>query len=251
MLRSGRPSTAKAEYSKASGPSTGCRMCLTASPWGPGTSLSRHIALNSGLSRQSSSTSGSHFRRGAGAGRVHPERAQHEPRHAFPVVLRGAGARVEEDEAQDVALIRRQRSVVDQHHGRRPVPGDDIPCRGPDDGGARVQRVEHALQPRRDAFALAVARLGRAAEAEQEQVLALDVGQHQRARDAIEHVGRGRAAAPLFEPGVPGRADVGALRHFLAAQAGRAATLRGKAERGRIELGAAILQIGSEPVFAW
>ena len=81
-------------------------------------------------------------------------------------------------------------------------------------------------------------------------MLALDVGQHQRARDAIEHVGRGRPAAPLFQPGVPGRADVGPLRHFLAAQAGRAAALRREAERGRIELGAAVPQIGPEPVFA-
>ena len=75
-------------------------------------------------------------------------------------------------------------------------------------------------------------------------MLALDVGQHQRAGDPVEHVGRGRAAAALFEPGVPGRADIGALRHFLAAQAGRAAALRRKAERGRIELRAAVLQIG-------
>ena len=219
-------------------------MCLTASPWAPRTSLSRHIALNSGLSRQSSSTSDSTSAAAPGAGRVDPERAQREARHAFPIVLRGAGARVEEDEAQDVALIRRQRSIVDQHHGRRPVPGDDVPYRGPDHGGARVQRVEHALQPRRDAFALAVARLGRAAEAEQEEVLALDIGQHQRARDPVEHVGRGRAAAALLEPSVPGRADVGALRHFLAAQARRAAALRRKAERGRIELRPAVLQIG-------
>src|ERR1700730_11692640 len=58
MLRSSRPSTANAEYSKAIGPSTGCRMCLTPSPW-LRTSLSRHSALNSVLSRQSSSTRGS------------------------------------------------------------------------------------------------------------------------------------------------------------------------------------------------
>jgi hypothetical protein len=41
-------------------------------------------------------------------------------------------------------------------------------------------------------------------------VLALDVRQHQGASDPIEHVSRGRAAPPLFEPRVPGRADVGA-----------------------------------------
>jgi hypothetical protein len=52
--------------------------------------------------------------------------------------------------------------------------------------------------------------------------------------------------APLLEPCVPGRADIGALRHFLAAQAGRAATACREAERGRIELGAAILEVGPE-----
>ena len=62
-------------------------------------------------------------------------------------------------------------------------------------------------------------------------MLALDIRQHQGARDPIEHVGRGRAAAPLLEPRVPGRADIGALRHLLAAQAGRAATLRPQSRR--------------------
>ena len=59
-------------------------------------------------------------------------------------------------------------------------------------------------------------------------MLALDIGQHQRSRDPVEHVGRGRAAAALLQPRVPGRADVGALRHFLAAQARRAPPLGGK-----------------------
>src|SRR5580658_4380172 len=189
-----------------------------------------------------------HLRRGSGALRIHPERADHKARDALPVILRSAGARLQEDEAQDVALLRRQRSIVHEHHGRRPVPGHDVPNRGPDHGRARVQRVEHALQPRRHAFVLPVARLRRSAEAEQEEVLALDVRQHERAGDPVEHVGRRRAAAPLLEPSVPGRADVGALRHFFAAQAGRAAAPRGKAERRRIELGAAVLQIESEPV---
>ena len=180
---------------------------------------------------------------GSGAGRVHPERAQHEARHALPVVLRGASARVEKDEAQDVALFRRQRSVVDEHHSRSPVPGDDVVFRISDERRTRVQRIQHALQAWRGAVVLAVARFGRTAEAKQEKMLALDLGQHEGARDAIEHVSRGRAAAPLLEPCVPGRADVGPLGHFLAAQSGRAATLRGKAKRGRIELRAPVLQI--------
>ena len=44
------------------------------------------------------------------------------------------------------------------------------------------------MQSRRNTFGGLVADFGRAAEAEQEQVLALDVRQHQGARDAVEHV---------------------------------------------------------------
>ena len=49
----------------------------------------------------------------------------------------------------------------------------------------------------------------RTAEAEQKEMLALDVGQHERPRDAVEHVGRGRAASPLLQPRVPGDPDRG------------------------------------------
>ena len=79
-------------------------------------------------------------------------------------------------------------------------------------------------------------------------MLALDVRQHQGARDAVEHIGRRRTAAPLFEPRVPGGADIGALRHFLATQSGRSPACHRKAERRRIELGAAILQVGAKQI---
>ena len=113
--------------------------------------------------------------------------------------------------------------------------------------GTRVQRIQHALQTRRGAVVLAVARFGRTAEAKQEKMLALDLGQHERARDAIENVSRGRAAPPLLEPRVPGRADICPLGHLLAAQSGRAAALRGKAKRSRIEFRAPVFQIAAEP----
>ena len=84
---------------------------------------------------------------------------------------------------------------------------------------------QHALQPRREAVVFPVAPLGRTAAAEQEEVLALDVCQHQGADDPIEHVRRGRPAVPLLKPSVPGRADIGALRNFFPAQAEGAAAL--------------------------
>jgi hypothetical protein len=72
-------------------------------------------------------------------------------------------------------------------------------------------------------------------------MLTLDIRQHQRSRNSIEHLCRGRAAASLFKPCVPGRAYVGALRDLFAAQARGAATIRREAERRRIELRAAAL----------
>ena len=173
---------------------------------------------------------GCDFGRGPGARRIRPERPHHEPGDGLPIELSGANAGVAEDEAQDVALLRRERAVVGQHRSRSLVPGDDVPCGRADHGRAELQRVEHALQPWRDTLGCLVANLGRPAEAEQEEVLALDVGQHQRASDPVEHVGRGRAASALLEPRVPGRADIGALRHLFAAQAGRAAARCGEAE---------------------
>src|SRR5580693_3712165 len=187
---------------------------------------------------------------GSGASRVHPERAQHEARHALPVVLRSPSARIEKNEAQDVALFRRQRSVVYEHHSRSPVPGDDVVFRISDKRRTRVQRVQHALQAWRGAVVLAVARFGRTAEAKQEKMLALDLRQHEGARDPVEHVSRGCTAPSLFEPSVPGRADIGPLGHFLAPKAWRAATPCGQAKRGRIELSPAVLQIACELVLA-
>src|SRR5580700_569895 len=90
--------------------------------------------------------------------------------------------------------------------------------------------------------------LGRPAQCEQEEVLALDFRQHQGARDAVEHVGRRRAASSLFEPCVPRCTDVGALSHFFAPQSGRSPACQWKAERRRIEFRAAVLQVGTEAI---
>ena len=114
--------------------------------------------------------------------------------------------------------------------------------------GAAGQRVEQALQARRDAFGGAIAGLGGPAEAEQKEMLALRVGQHHRAGNAIEYVGGRRTAAPLFQPGVPGGAHIGALRHLLAPQPRRSPPLQRKAEGRGIELGAAIPEIGPKLV---
>src|SRR5437660_7692210 len=79
-------------------------------------------------------------------------------------------------------------------------------------------------------------------------MLALDFGQHQGASNSVDHVSRGRAASPLFEPRVPGCADVGALSHFFAPQSRCSPASQWQAESRRIEFRATILQVGSELV---
>ena len=77
--------------------------------------MSRHIASNSGLSRQSSSTKGCHLGGRAGARHIRPECPDHEPGDGLPIELGGANARIAEDEPQHVALLRRERTIVGQH----------------------------------------------------------------------------------------------------------------------------------------
>ena len=79
-------------------------------------------------------------------------------------------------------------------------------------------------------------------------MLAFGFGEHHAGGDPVEHVGGRRAPATLFQPSIPGRADIGALRHLLAAQAGGAASSGGKAERRRIEPRPAIAQETAEHV---
>ncbi len=86
-----------------------------------------------------------YFGDGTGARRIDPEGAQHEARAVLPLVLRRAHARVEEDHAERVALAGCEARVVDQHHGRGPVPRDHVLRRGADQRGAWVECVEHAL----------------------------------------------------------------------------------------------------------
>src|SRR5258708_11986150 len=90
---------------------------------------------------------GFHLRRRPRPCCVHPKRAHHEPRHACPIVLGSADARIKEDEAQYIALLRWQRSVIGQHHKRRPVPLDHVPSCGPDGSAAPLHLIQSSLQP--------------------------------------------------------------------------------------------------------
>ena len=126
------------------------------------------------------------------------------------------------------------------------IPAVAMLC--PDERRRGLQPVEHALEPRCHTLALLVLHLGRTADAQQKEMFPLDTREHQRAGDAIEHVGRRRAATPLFEPRVPRRTDVGALRHLFSPQARCSSSRRRQAERSRIELRSSILQIRAQPI---
>src|SRR5271163_1845623 len=79
-------------------------------------------------------------------------------------------------------------------------------------------------------------------------MLAFNVCEHQSAGYTFQYVRRGSTPTALFEPRVPGCADVGALGHFLAPQSRRAPAGQLNAEGRRIEFRAAILKVGSKRI---
>ena len=134
----------------------------------------------------------------------------------------------------------------------RPIPPSEQAEKKPGGGSSNnggIQTLIQAEKLTQIAFVLPVAYFGWPAEAEQEEMLALDIRQHEGARDAIEHVRRWRAATSLFKPCVPSWAYIGALRHLLATQTRRAPTLGGQAERGRVKLHPPVPEIGSQQFF--
>ncbi len=143
----------------------------------------------------------------------------------------------------------RQRAVIGQDCCSRSIPRNYIPCGRPDKSGTVFQRIEQALQPGRNAFGRAITDFRRPAQTEKKQMLALCIGQHHRPCDAVQDIGRGRAATPLLQPRVPSGAHIRALRHFLPPKSRRASPLQRKAEGRGIKLGPAILQISPQRVF--
>ena len=158
------------------------------------------------------------FGNSAGARRIHSERADHEAGDVVPIVLRGPDFGVIKHEAQDVTLSWMERAIVGKHNSRGPIPGDDIPGRRLDQRGTALERIEQPLQTGRDSsFHGLVPDLGWTPEPQQEEMFALPVSQQQGSGDPVQHLRRRSAAAPLLQPRVPGRADVGALGDFLPA----------------------------------
>ncbi len=137
--------------------------------------------------------------------------------------------------AQHVALRQRQLAVVGQHHSRRRVPGDDAPSwrcgQSPDMVKASSTRCSRGVI----SSVTVKTRLRRMAKGENKQMLALRGGQPQTAGDPLQHLAGRRPTAPLFKPGIPGRADAGELRDLFAAQPGVTPASRREAKRCRIE----------------
>ena len=93
--------------------------------------------------------------------RIGSERADHEARQAFPVVLRFADARPQDHTAHDVALAGGQRAVVGQHGGFGAATGDHLSGGGLDQGGTDVEHIEQAVQAGREPLDSPVSRPGR------------------------------------------------------------------------------------------
>ena len=151
MLRSGRPSTAKAEYSNAIGPSTGWRRCLTPSPWTLNVVVAPHrleLGAEPAQFVDERPTSATAPARAASARNAPTTKRATLSQSYCAARTRGS----QKIRRRMLRWLGRQRAVVGQHRGRRAVPGDDVPGGGPDQRGAGLQRIEHPLQPRRDAF---------------------------------------------------------------------------------------------------
>ncbi len=174
------------------------------------------------------------FRRGAHPRDVGAKGINDKLPHRLPVLQGAAGLRPGKQAAQHVALRQRQLAVVGQHPGRRRVPGDHVPAGGTDNR-RNGEGIEHPLQPRRHIICDRQTGLRRMAEGEYKQMFALRGGQPQTAGDPLQHLAGRRPAAPLFKPGIPGRADAGELGDLFTAQARRAPASRREAKRYRVE----------------
>jgi hypothetical protein len=174
-------------------------------------------------------------------------------------IVRDAGVRLARHELSQRDVISSWQQLIDycrssmgrenvEHHRGGAIPCDDVPSRRLHISRAKRQRIEHALEPRCDRWSRLILDFRRAAQAEQEKMLALDIGEHQCARDTIEDVSRRRAAAPLFEPRLPSGTYISPLRDLFAPQAGSAPTAQWKAELRRIEFSAPVAQIRAKLV---
>ena len=142
----------------------------------------------------------------------------------------------------------RQRVEIREDNAGSLVPCQHIPSRRANDCRERHEGIKDPLQPRCYVINPPELRNGLSPKGNEEEVLSLCVGEHQCTGKTIENRRRWRAATALFEPGVPSRADVGTLRHFLAPQSGSATTPGFEAQGGRVKLSASVSQIASKVV---
>lgn len=153
---------------------------------------------------------------------------------ALPIGQQVAQPRVGVDEPQQVALLLGDRGDRPVERLVLPVPADDRPVRGDDEGGER-ERLDEAVQVLRRA--LGRGRHGLATRLHQgEDVLDLGVRELQHAGDGDQHLLRGVDLPPLLEPGVPADADARERGDLLAAEPDLAAP----AARRQTELGAGL-----------
>ncbi len=165
---------------------------------------------------------------------VGAEPGQHAAGPALPVADQRSCRRLEEDEAQQVALARAI-EPADEEPGSGAVPGPRAPA-----AVEQVGRAGEAVDRRRHRRGRRFRRLGRgrgrvAPAGQLEQIGPFGARQPQGERQAGERRRRGRHGATLLQPAVPGGADGGELRQLLPPEARGAAAraLRQPDGRGR------------------
>jgi len=151
---------------------------------------------------------------------VGPEFFKQPPRSILPLGNERSRAPLEENEAQQVALMVSIEPTAEKTF-RRPVPAAGIP-QSIETVGRMPDRLDRSKQRRRRVRLWFGRRFRIEAARKLEQISPFRLRQRQGPRETAERFGRCLYGAALFDPRAPRRADAGLCRQFLATQAWRA-----------------------------
>ena len=147
---------------------------------------------------------------------------RHKCRKHVAIRQAAAPAGMRQIQINTVSIVFRNGRKIDAHQPtKRVVPRHNVEIRTLNTGRLRQQTVEHAARAWTDTFAKRhVGRLQRFQPSQHEQMARLQLAALQRLGNRLHHRHRGVNLAPLFQPGIPGHANVCQHRHFFTAQAG-------------------------------
>ena len=136
-------------------------------------------------------------------------------RAGFPIHHEGAQLWMGKDEPDKVSFFGRNPLEIEKKRSRAAIPGKDVPPTPPHKGGHAAQLIEYLLDRRANALMLDVGVDNWLTHRKLEKLDAFGRLELQHTRKIVQGARRNADRPLLFEPGVPGGADTGQLRHFL------------------------------------